>query len=138
MTGIAVCGIIEKGKRMANSKKKILIIDDEGDLVRLLALRLQKFGFLVDVALDGEQGLEQIRSFRPDLILLDVALPRMGGWEVCEKLRTDAATKKTPIIVITAKPIKNLETKARSLGVDRVLTKPFDSAELVRTIKSLT
>ena len=123
---------------MADGKKKVLIIDDEGDLVRLLALRLQKFGFLVDVALDGEQGLEQIRSFRPDLILLDVALPRMGGWEVCEKLRTDAATKKTPIIVITAKPIKNLETKARSLGVDRVLTKPFDSAELVRTIKSLT
>ncbi|MDP2599170.1 MAG: response regulator [Deltaproteobacteria bacterium] len=123
---------------MENGKKKVLIIDDEGDLVRLLVLRLQKFGFLVDVALDGEQGLEQTKSFKPDLILLDVALPRMGGWEVCQKLKTDAATKKIPIIVITAKPIKNLETKARDFGVNRILTKPFDSVELVQTIKSLT
>lgn len=122
---------------MADNKKKVLIIDDEGDLVSLLVLRLQKFGFLVDVALDGEQGLEQTKSFKPDLILLDVAMPRMGGWEVCQKLKAGTATKKIPIILITAKPIKNLESRAHSLGVDRVLNKPFDSAHLVQTIKSL-
>lgn len=123
---------------MANDKKKVLIIDDEGDLVQLLALRLQKFGFLIDVALDGEQGMEQTKSFKPDLILLDIAMPRMGGWEVCQKLKAASSTKKIPVILITAKAIVDLETRARQLGVSRVFIKPFDTAKLVQTIKSLT
>ena len=120
-----------------HNKKKVLIIDDEGDLVQLLLLRLQKFGFLVDVALDGEQGLEQTRAFKPDIILLDIAMPRMGGWEVCQQLKANQATKNIPIIVITAKVIKGLATRAEALGIAKVLTKPFDSAELVQVIKSL-
>lgn len=117
--------------------KQVLIIDDEGDLVEMLVLRLQKSGFLVDVALDGDTGLKEAIFSTPDVILLDIAMPGMGGWDVCKKLRDHSKTKNVPVIIITAKQIKDVHTRAKEVGANKVLTKPFDEVELVKAITAV-
>jgi len=120
------------------SKRKVLIIDDEGDLVEMLLLRLEMNGFLVDVALDGQVGVAKARSFQPDLILLDIVMPVMDGWEVCRQLRADPKTKDLRIVVMTAGQRPDLQEKADQYGVDRVLIKPYSEKDLIALLADVS
>ena len=111
---------------------RLLIIDDERDLVEILSLRFAATGaFSVETAPDGRVGLGKVKTFRPDLILLDILMPNMDGWEFCRKLREDPATRSLPVVVMTA--VQGLETEAlaRAAGIHRVLMKPFVDRDIV-------
>jgi len=82
---------------MAETRKKVLLIDDEGELLEVLTLRLEACDFIVATAQDGPTGLKQAKSFQPDIILLDIMMPKMDGWEVCRRLRADDDFKNTKI-----------------------------------------
>lgn len=116
---------------MAARPAKILIVEDEEDLARLLMFRLRRAGFEVDSATDGKSGLEKAFSFQPDVILLDVIMPGMSGWEVCEKLKNHPQTKGIAVLIVTAAPSSEYEQKAKSLGADGMIFKPFNSEELM-------
>lgn len=112
--------------------KRVLIIDDEDELNEMVTLRLQKVGFEVDSATDGASGLEKVKSFKPDVILLDINMPGMDGWEVCERLRSNPETKDLFIVVLTA--TRNFQ-KAKQLNVNRVVLKPFNYDEILNILK---
>ncbi len=115
---------------------KLLIIDDDQDIVEILLLRFRKEGaFAVETALDGTDGLAKARVFEPDVVLLDVVMPRTDGWEVCRRLRSDPATAHIPIVAMTAQDGAADHARAREAQVCRVLTKPFDLGALVDTLR---
>jgi two-component system alkaline phosphatase synthesis response regulator PhoP len=116
------------------SKPRILIIEDEKDIVRLLKYNLDKQGFDVQSAHDGETGLSMARKDKPDLILLDLMLPKMDGIEVCRTLRQDS---KVPIIILTAKKEEVDRILGLELGADDYVTKPFSVRELMARIKAI-
>jgi len=116
---------------------KILVVDDYPANVKLLERNLHAAGYETVAAYDGEEALEKVRSERPDLILLDIMLPKFNGFEVCRHLRADEATAVIPIIMITA--LKETEERIRGLevGADDFISKPFDRGELLARVKSL-
>lgn len=116
---------------------KILIVDDYAANVKLLERNLQAAGYETVAAWDGEDALLKVKTERPDLILLDIMLPKIDGFEVCRRLRADEATAVIPIIMITA--LKDTEDRIRGLesGGDDFLSKPFDRGELLARVKSL-
>jgi len=113
--------------------KKILIVDDEKNIVDILKFNLKKEGFSTIEAYDGEQAVELALSERPDLILLDVMLPKMDGFTVCRKLRQ---TLSTPILMLTAKEEEVDKVLGLELGADDYITKPFSQRELMARIKA--
>jgi len=116
--------------------KKIIIIEDEETLLNLLDKKLNQEGYEVIVARDGEEGLEKIKSNKPDLILLDIVMPKMGGFEVMEILRKDEELKKIPIIIISnsGQPVEL--DRAKELGVvDWLIKTDFDPQEVVDKVK---
>ena len=115
----------------------ILIVDDEPNILVSLEFLLQKEGFRTAVATDGEAALDQAAAFRPDLILLDVMMPKKSGFEVCQALRSDPAQAALKIVMLTAKGRDTEVTKGLALGADAYVTKPFSTKELVQKIKSL-
>lgn len=115
--------------------KKILIIDDEYDLVETLTFRLESSGYEVLAAHDGEDGLKKVKELKPDIILLDVMMPRIDGYKVCAKLKSDDNYKSIPIIMLTAKGQESDRERGMGMGADDYLTKPFESAELLEKIK---
>ncbi len=118
-------------------KKRILVIDDEPDLLDLARARLELAGYEVLVASDGEEGLEKARTSAPDLIILDLMLPKMNGFEVCEALKIDEKYKHIPIIILTVK-FQPVDIRfAKALGADAYIKKPFEGKELVDKIKEL-
>ncbi|MCB0299950.1 MAG: response regulator, partial [Calditrichaeota bacterium] len=116
---------------------KILIVEDTRESLDLLTYFLKPSGYQLISVIDGVEALEYINKDLPDLILLDVMLPRLNGFQVCERLKKDKRTFHIPIIMITA--LKDLKDKIRALeaGADDFVTKPFDSVELVARVKSL-
>ncbi len=112
-------------------QQKILVIDDEESNIQLLRLCLEGEGYRVLSALDGQQGLQVLKHEKPDLIVLDLMMPRMDGWEVCMRIRecTDA-----PIIMLTAMNTDENKVRGLSLGADDYVTKPFGMAELVARV----
>lgn len=120
---------------MAN--KKILIIDDETVLQMGVAIRLKASGFEVLTASDGLAGLEMARKEEPDLILLDLMLPKMDGFKVCRMLKFDARYKNIPIIMLTARAQDVDKSMGGEAGVNAYITKPFDHRELLDKIKEL-
>jgi len=116
---------------------KILVVDDYPANVKLLERNLHVAGYETVAAYDGEEALEKVRAERPDLILLDIMLPKVNGFEVCQRLRADEATAVIPIIMITA--LKETEDRIRGLevGADDFISKPFDRGELLARVKSL-
>lgn len=121
---------------MTERKSKILIIDDEEDLVDMLAMRLQATGFDVATANDGPAGLEKAHEDKPDVVLLDNVMPRMEGWEVCRRLRADPLTKDVKIIIMTAGSPTKSQKRAHEEHVEHVLLKPYDHDRLIDLIKS--
>ncbi len=116
--------------------KKILIIEDEEVLLGLLQERLVQEGYRVDIAKDGQEGLEKIRKFKPDLILLDIVMPKMGGFEVMEEVNKDEELKTIPIIIVSnsGQPVE-LE-RAKKLGVkDWLIKTDFDPQEVIDKVK---
>jgi two-component system alkaline phosphatase synthesis response regulator PhoP len=118
-------------------KGRILVIDDEKDLMELVRYNLEKEGFLVDGALDGEQGLAAARRERPDVVIIDLMLPGIDGLEVCRSLRSDTRTARIPIIMLTAKSDESDRILGLELGADDYVTKPFSPRELTARIKAL-
>ncbi len=114
-------------------KIKVLIVDDERELVEVLAFRFQSTGaFSVETAQDGLSALRKVSSFKPDVVLLDLLMPVMDGWEFCRRLRENPATRRLPVIVMTAAQSGEAEERARQAGVCQVVFKPFDDHRLVQ------
>ena len=113
--------------------KKILIVDDEADIVRLLQTRLEANGYEVSTAGDGRSGLERMEGDRPDLILLDVMMPRMDGFSFVKELRKQEHQQAVPIIVLTAKEMMSDIFKME--GVSDYIVKPFETEQLLATIQ---
>ena len=116
---------------------RILIVDDEPNIVISLEYLTKKEGFQVAVATDGEAALQKAAEFVPDLILLDVMMPKKSGFEVCEALRATPALAAVKIIMLTAKGRETEIAKGLALGADAYVTKPFSTKDLVLQIKSL-
>jgi DNA-binding response OmpR family regulator len=116
---------------------RILIADDEPNIVISLEYLLKKEGFEIAVATDGEAVLRLAGEFRPDLVLLDIMMPKKSGFEVCEALRADAAQAALKIIMLTAKGRETEVAKGLALGADAYITKPFSTKELIVQIKTL-
>ncbi len=119
------------------SSTKILIIEDEKDIVELLFYNLRKESFEVDFAYNGEEGLTKIRNNSYDLVILDLMLPGIGGFELCKILREDPKTSHTPIIMLTARTLESDKILGLELGADDYITKPFSFRELIARIKAL-
>jgi DNA-binding response OmpR family regulator len=117
--------------------KTVLVIDDEPELVKLLDYNLTKAGYLVLSARDGEAGLAAARKHAPDVIVLDVMMPGLDGWEVCKRLRQEPATAGIPLLMLTAKAEEADRVLGLELGADDYLTKPFGVRELVARVKAL-
>lgn len=118
-------------------QKKILIVEDEESLLKLESILLSTKGYLVQGATTGLAALEAVSTEAPDLILLDIMLPEMDGFEVCTRLKGNAETKHIPVILLTAR--KNPEDMARGkeVGAEEYITKPFKSAMVMATIEKL-
>lgn len=116
------------------SKAKILLIDDEVDLVETVKLRLQTNDYEVMVAYDGQQALEKLGDFKPDLVILDIKLPTMSGEEVYKLLKLNPITEKVPVILFTA---SKGDDELVKIGAEGFLRKPFESKELLETIQKL-
>jgi DNA-binding response OmpR family regulator len=119
------------------AKKHLLVIDDEADLVTLLESRLKHSGYEVSSAGSAAEGVAAARSNRPDLILLDVSLPDSDGFDVCKRLRSDASTRRIPVIMLTARGTATDEVLGLELGADDYVTKPYDYRVLETRIKRL-
>jgi len=116
-------------------KKKILIVDDEKDLVSLVSLHMRISGYEVLVAGDGEKALAIAKEEKPDLIILDLMLPKMDGWEVCKRLRKESRIGDIPVIMLTARSETGDKLKGFECGADDYVTKPFSPRELVARVK---
>ena len=119
------------------SGRNILIIEDETDVADLLSLNLRKAGFRVSTAGDGASGLQKARDDRPDFIILDLMLPKMSGLEVCRILKSDAATARVPILMLTAKAEEIDRIVGLEFGADDYVTKPFSPREIVLRIRAI-
>jgi len=118
-------------------RKKILLVDDEKDLVETLSFRLEANGFEVLISHDGQEGLEKARNDNPDLIILDLMLPRLDGYKVCRMLKFDEKYKNIPIIMFTARAQEADKRMGQEVGADAYITKPFEPQVLLGKIKEL-
>jgi diguanylate cyclase (GGDEF)-like protein len=113
----------------------ILVVDDDPDIARFVEVNLRSAGYDVSVASDGEQALEKAASLRPDLVLLDVMMPRIDGFEVAQRLRRNPQTASTSIIMLTAKALSTDKVLGLTAGADDYIIKPFDPIELLARVK---
>ncbi|MEY4071125.1 MAG: hypothetical protein RL721_1739 [Candidatus Eisenbacteria bacterium] len=119
------------------AKGRILVVDDEIYIVHILDFSLGMEGYEVVTALDGEQALEKAHTEKPDLIVLDIMMPKLDGYETCKRLKADAATKDVPVILLSAKG-RNIDQKVGfEVGADDYITKPFSPKKLVERINSI-
>ncbi|MDI3522255.1 MAG: two-component system, OmpR family, response regulator VicR [Bacillota bacterium] len=114
--------------------EKILVVDDEEPIADILEFNLKKDGYQVEVAFDGEAALAKAASFKPDLIILDIMLPKLDGWAVCQRLRQHSTV---PIIMLTAKDEETDKVLGLELGADDYVTKPFSPRELLARVRAL-
>jgi DNA-binding response OmpR family regulator len=117
--------------------KRILIVDDEPNIVTSLEFVMERAGFEVTVAADGQKALELAASFRPDLVLLDVMLRVKCGYEVCQQLKSDPASRDIKIVMLSAKGRDVEVAKGLELGADAYVTKPFSTRELVAKVRAM-
>ena len=115
--------------------KRILIIEDYPHIVEVLKLRLEAAGYSVLVAYDGQEGLAMARRERPDLIILDVMLPKMNGYKVCRFLKFDEKYKNIPILMLTSRARQSDEEMGRQTGANEYFSKPYEPQKLMQTIR---
>jgi DNA-binding response OmpR family regulator len=118
-------------------RKKILVADDEPNIVAALEFLLQQSGYEVHIAHNGEQALELVEAHVPDLVLLDVMMPKKSGYEVCTRIRERAGWRHIRIVMLSAKGRETEVNKGLSMGADLYVTKPFSTRELMAKIKGL-
>ena len=116
--------------------KKILIVDDEADLVETVRFPLEMDGFNVLVSYNGEDALNQARKEKPDLIILDLMLPKLDGYKVCRLLKFDERYKHIPILMLTAKTQEKDKLLGKETGADEYITKPFEMDKLLEKVKT--
>jgi PleD family two-component response regulator len=114
----------------------VLVVDDDPDIARFIEMNLSFEGFEVEIAHDGHDAHDRIRSRRPDLVLLDVMMPRVDGVELCRRLRADPLTAGLPVIMLTAKGLSSDKVVGLTAGADDYIVKPFDTLELVARVRS--
>jgi DNA-binding response OmpR family regulator len=119
------------------SAKKVLIVEDEKDILQLVKLYLEKEGYRTVTASTGSEGLAQVRTEKPDLVVLDLMLPEIDGLEICKRLRSAPDTAMLPIIMLTAKAEESDTIIGLELGADDYVTKPFSPKTLVARVKAL-
>lgn len=117
------------------SKKNILIVEDEESLLKLESVLLTSRGYNVKEAADGQAALDAIGSMKPDLVLLDIMLPMVDGFEVCRQIKNNEATRHIPVIMLTAKKCREDIARGEQAGADWYMFKPFKSAILVETVE---
>jgi CheY-like chemotaxis protein len=116
---------------------RVLVVDDDEVIRQLIAVNLQLEGFEVATAVDGQDCLDKVTSVRPDVITLDVMMPRLDGWVTAVRLRENPATSAVKVVLITARAQDDDIARGHQLGVDAYVTKPFDPAELIRVVRDL-
>ena len=119
------------------AKRKILIVEDDPDIVEMVEYNLREEGYATVSALNGEDGVNSARSEQPDLIILDIMLPIMDGFEVCRTLKSDDKTSHIPIIILSAKSQETDKVVGLELGADDYVTKPFSPRELIARIRAI-
>ena len=117
--------------------RSVLIVDDEPNIVRSLQFLMTKAGYDVRVARDGEQALNEIASAPPDLVLLDAMMPKRDGFDVCQRLRSDPATRHVPVVIISAMDDDDSRARATAAGATAYYTKPFSPIALLKEIERL-
>jgi two-component system alkaline phosphatase synthesis response regulator PhoP len=116
-------------------KPKILIVDDERYILHILDFSLGAEGFEVITAADGEQAVERSKADHPDLIVLDIMMPKMDGFEACRRIKSDPDTCDIPVIMLTAKGREVDKKRGREVGAEEYLTKPFSPAKLIERVQ---
>jgi len=122
---------------MAEARRRILLVDDEPSIIKMIGKALELKGYEVLVAMDGEDGLTKARLGHPDVILLDLMLPKKSGFEVCAALKGDPRYQRIPIIIFTGKGQEMDERLCREIGADAYLSKPHGSKALIEQIEAL-
>lgn len=117
--------------------KKILIVDDEPNIVISLEFLMEQSGYEVAIARNGEEALEKIAAFEPDLVLLDIMLPLLNGFEVCQRIRENPQWNRTKVIMLSAKGREIDVSKGIALGADAYVTKPFSTKDLIAQVQRL-
>ena len=118
-------------------RARVLVVDDEADLVRILQFGLQAIGYQVETASDGQEALKKARETKPDIILLDLMLPKLDGYKVCRLLKFDERYKNIPIIILSARTQEGDQLLAMEMGANRFVTKPYDFSEGLSHIEAL-
>ncbi len=116
---------------------RVLIADDEQNILISLEFLMKREGYEVSIAQDGDEAVEMIRSERPDLVLLDVMMPKKSGFEVCQEIKSDPSLQSVRILMLTAKGRDTEVAKGLALGADSYMTKPFSTKELVERVRSM-
>ena len=119
------------------AKKRILLVDDEPDIVSLAQARLEQIGYEVISACDGQEGLDKARAEAPDLIILDLMLPKLDGYKVCQMLKLDEKYKAIPIILFSAKGQESDKKTGEDVGANAYVTKPFEPQIFLGTLDKL-
>lgn len=122
---------------VAESLGRVLVVDDDEVIRQLIAVNLQLEGFEVATAVDGQDCLDRVREVAPDVITLDVMMPRLDGWGTAVRLKEDVETSHIRVVMITARAQERDLHRGEEIGVDAYVTKPFDPAELIRTVRAL-
>jgi two-component system alkaline phosphatase synthesis response regulator PhoP/two-component system response regulator VicR len=122
---------------MSMPGKKIMAVDDERHIVRLIQVNLERSGYQVITAFDGPEALKKVETDRPDVIVLDVMMPKMDGFEVLKRLQANPETRNIPVIMLTAKAQDADVFRGWSSGVSAYLTKPFNPLELITFVKRI-
>lgn len=116
---------------------RVLVVDDDEVIRQLITLNLQLEGFDVFTAVDGQDCLDQAADIAPDVITLDVMMPRLDGWATAERLRAGERTRSARVVLVTARAQEADVRRGERIGVDAYLTKPFDPDQLIRTVREL-
>jgi CheY-like chemotaxis protein len=116
---------------------RVLVVDDDEVIRQLIAVNLQLEGFEVSTAVDGQDCLEKVAEARPDVITLDVMMPRLDGWVTAVRLREDPGTAHIRVVMITARAQEHDVRRGKEIGVDAYVTKPFDPNQLIQTVRTL-
>jgi len=125
------------GPADAQRPGRVLVIEDEQDVAELIRYNLAKEGYEVRVVANGDDGLKQARESRPDMILLDIMVPQLNGWEVCRRLKQEPDTREVPVIMVTGRVEEGDKVLGFEMGADDYVTKPFSPRELLARIRAV-
>jgi phosphate regulon transcriptional regulator PhoB len=126
-----------KAVAVPRQQARVLVVEDERDVAELIRYNLSKEGYDVVVAPTGGDALKQAREVQPDIVLLDIMVPQLNGWEVCRRLKQDAETRKIPVIMLTGRVDEGDKVLGFEMGADDYVTKPFSPRELVARIRAV-